>query len=145
MRGVGGRSQAVCLTLGVALGTLGSYEPDDCSCKGPIQKIGGANQPSAPAFACSAQILCVRRRRMARRWYVMETCREDVRREYVLQAGLQLSGMRGRYVQERVILPLQHGPESYQVTREHVSQLKQAPILDAHSPCVLWIHTPTQF
>ena len=80
---------------------------------------------------------------MARRWYVMETCREDVRREDVLQAGLQLSGMRGRYVQERVILPLQHGPESYQVTREHVSQLKQAPILDAHSPCVLWIHTPT--
>ena len=50
---------------------------------------------------------------MARRWYVMETCREDVRREYVLQTGLQLSGMRGRYVQERVILPLQHGPESY--------------------------------
>ena len=45
---------------------------------------------------------------MARRWYVMETCREDVRREDVLQAGLQLSGMRGRYVQERVILPLQY-------------------------------------
>ena len=82
---------------------------------------------------------------MARRWYVMETCHEDVRREYVLQAGLQLIGMRGRYVQERVILPLQHGPESYQLTREQVSQLKEAPILDAHSPCVLWTHTPTQF